>query len=175
MKIIWIRTCSQIFKKFSYGEDLLLFWMMLNIAFGHLQALGNNIYTRNSSPANIYLFKINIRNTKKKCEICSKLTIEAPERLSTVFFVNFRCFLHLFLLFLLLTLNKTQLNASWVLPYQLINAETTNCCNYVLYKNFCEIEAHGRLSSTRDTMRLVSDMIVKIFSILFLKIFLLTT
>ena len=30
--------------------------------------------------ANIYLFKANNRNTGKKCEICSKLTIETPER-----------------------------------------------------------------------------------------------
>ena len=35
MKIIWIWTCSQIFKKCSYGEDLLLFWMMVNIATTH--------------------------------------------------------------------------------------------------------------------------------------------
>ena len=33
------------------------------------------------SPANIYLFKVNNRNTKRRCEICSKLTIKTPERL----------------------------------------------------------------------------------------------
>ena len=39
---------------------------MSNIASGHLWALGYNIYTRMNSQANIiYLFKINIRNTKK--------------------------------------------------------------------------------------------------------------
>ena len=32
------------------------------------------------SPANIYLFKFNNRNTRKKCEMCSKLTIKTPER-----------------------------------------------------------------------------------------------
>ena len=31
-------------------------------------------------PANIYLFKFNNRNTRKRCEICSKLTIKTPER-----------------------------------------------------------------------------------------------
>ena len=31
-------------------------------------------------PANIYLFKVNSRNTKKRCEICSKLTIKIPEQ-----------------------------------------------------------------------------------------------
>ena len=30
-------------------------------------------------PANVYLFKVNNRNTRKRCGICSKLTIKAPE------------------------------------------------------------------------------------------------
>ena len=29
--------------------------------------------------ANIQLFKVNNRNTRKRCEICSKLTIKTPE------------------------------------------------------------------------------------------------
>ena len=33
-----------------------------------------------SVPANIYLFKVNKRNTRKRCEICSELTIKTPER-----------------------------------------------------------------------------------------------
>ena len=31
-------------------------------------------------PANIYLLKVNNRNTRKRCEICSKLTIKTPEQ-----------------------------------------------------------------------------------------------
>ena len=31
-------------------------------------------------PASIYLFKVNNRNTRKRCEICSKLTIKTLER-----------------------------------------------------------------------------------------------
>ena len=31
-------------------------------------------------PANIYLFKVNNKNIRKRCEICSKLTIKPPER-----------------------------------------------------------------------------------------------
>ena len=31
-------------------------------------------------PAGIYLFKVNNRNTKTRCKICSKLTIKIPER-----------------------------------------------------------------------------------------------
>ena len=48
-------------------------------------------YDTSKLPANIYLFK-------KRCEVCSKLT--------SVFIVNFEHILHLFLAFLLLTLNK---------------------------------------------------------------------
>ena len=31
-------------------------------------------------PAGNYMFKLNNRNTRTRCEICSKLTIKAPER-----------------------------------------------------------------------------------------------
>ena len=33
-----------------------------------------------SCPAGIYLLKVNNRNTRTRCEICSKLTIKTPER-----------------------------------------------------------------------------------------------
>ena len=33
-----------------------------------------------SLPANIYLFKVDNRNTRKRCEIYSKLKIQTPER-----------------------------------------------------------------------------------------------
>ena len=60
--------------------------------------------------ANIYLFKGNNRNTRKSCETCLKLTTKIPEwrqwRRSGVFIGNFEHILHLFLVFLLLTLNK---------------------------------------------------------------------
>ena len=60
--------------------------------------------------ANIYLFKENNINTWKKCEICLKLRIITPERhhwrCCGVFIVNFKHISFLFLLFLLLTLNK---------------------------------------------------------------------
>ena len=45
------------------------------------------------NPVGIYLLKVNNRDTKTRCEICSKLTIKAPERRhlyrSDVFIVNF--------------------------------------------------------------------------------------
>ena len=32
------------------------------------------------NPVGSYMFKVNNRNTRTKCEICSKLTIKSPER-----------------------------------------------------------------------------------------------
>ena len=49
-------------------------------------------------PANMYLFKVNSRNIRKRYKICSKLTIKTPERRhwrqSGVFIVNFEYFIH---------------------------------------------------------------------------------
>ena len=51
-------------------------------------------------PANIYLLKGNYRNTRKRCEICSKFTLKTPERRqrcrSSVFIVNFKLSSHFF-------------------------------------------------------------------------------
>ena len=55
-------------------------------------------------PANTYLFKVNT-NTRKKCEICSKLRIKTVERRSGVFILNFEHISNLFLMLLLLTMN----------------------------------------------------------------------
>ena len=47
----------------------------------------------NTNPACNYMFEVNNRNTRARCEICSKLTIKTPERChwhrSGVFIVNF--------------------------------------------------------------------------------------
>ena len=60
-------------------------------------------------PVGIYLFKVNYRNARTRCEICSKLTRKAPEqrhlRHSGVYIVNSKHISHLVLAFLLLTLN----------------------------------------------------------------------
>ena len=48
---------------------------------------------RRNSPAGIYLVKVNKRNTRTRCEICSKVTIKTPEqchwRRFGVFIINF--------------------------------------------------------------------------------------
>ena len=53
----------------------------------------------NAYLANIYLFKVNQRNTRKRCEIFHW-------RRSTVFIVDFEHISHLFLVFLWLTFSK---------------------------------------------------------------------
>ena len=57
-----------------------------------------------------YMFKVNNRNTRTRCEICSKLTLKIPEQRHWcrcgVFTVNFEHISHLVLVFLLLTLSR---------------------------------------------------------------------
>ena len=50
----------------------------------------------------IYLLKVNNRNTRTRCEICSKLTIKTT---SGDFIVNFEHISHIVLVFLMITLN----------------------------------------------------------------------
>ena len=56
------------------------------------------------------LFKVSNRETRTMCKIYSKLTTKTTERrqcrCSVVFIINFEQILHMFLLLLLLTLNK---------------------------------------------------------------------
>ena len=60
--------------------------------------------------AGSYMFKITNRNTRKRCQICSRLTIKTSDRRqwrrSGVFVVNFEHISHLVLEFLLLTLSR---------------------------------------------------------------------
>ena len=55
------------------------------------------------NPAHSYLFEVNNKNSRKRCEICSKLTIKTPElrhwRHSVVFIVNISIFRNFFLCF----------------------------------------------------------------------------
>ena len=61
-------------------------------------------------PAGNYMFKVNNKNTKTRCEIYSKLTVKIPERRHWrgygIFIVNFEHISHLILVFLLLTLSR---------------------------------------------------------------------
>ena len=60
--------------------------------------------------ANKCMFRVNNRNSRKRCEIYLKLTVKTPDSCqwyrSDIFIVNFEHISHLFRVFLLLTLNK---------------------------------------------------------------------
>ena len=60
-------------------------------------------------PAGIYLLKVGNRNTRTRCQICSKLTIKTPERRqwrrSGIFIVSSEHISHFAVMFPLLTLN----------------------------------------------------------------------
>ena len=62
------------------------------------------------NPAGDYMFKVNNKDTRTRCEMCSKLTMKTPEQNeTTVFIVNFEYISHLFLEFQLFILNKLML------------------------------------------------------------------
>ena len=69
-------------------------------------------------PANIYLFKVNNSNTKKRGEKCPKFTRKALEESywhrSSVFIVNFEHISYLFLMPLLLTLSMCLYRQLWI-------------------------------------------------------------
>ena len=71
-------------------------------------------------PANIYLCKVNNKNTRKKCEICSKLTIKRPQRRqwrrSGVFIDNFEHISYFFQVLLLHCWPST--SKCWLSYYQ---------------------------------------------------------
>ena len=72
--------------------------VLLNIlSQHHLINAGPKVVPMN--PANNYMFKVNNKNTRSRCEICSKLTIKTPERRHENDVNGF------VLVFLLLTLN----------------------------------------------------------------------
>ena len=93
---------------FECESCLALLWFKLSSKPCHSKALSTIMQINHS--ANIYLFKFINRNNRKRCGICSKLTIKTPERLQwrrcDVFIVNVENISHPFLVFLYLTLNK---------------------------------------------------------------------
>ena len=75
------------------------------------------------SPAGNYILKVNNRNTRKRCEICSKLTIKTPD----AFIVNFEHIVHLVSIVHRVSIVKSeQVSSGW-------EADSNN---YVLFQNF---------------------------------------
>ena len=80
--------------------------------------------------ANIYLFKVNNRNTRKRCEICSKVNNKNTRTTS----YNLNIFPHVFLVFLLLTLGS-HFEDLWTIQFQWRQlqtlAEVLFCFNFL--------------------------------------------
>ena len=110
MKEMWN---SEISRKFRLlGKSAII----LNEASSYLYTLGNDIYTGKNSSTNIYLFRVNNSNTRKRREICSKLAIMSLQRRSTVFIVNFEYISYLFTPFSsVFTVGFDRLNVCWIL------------------------------------------------------------
>ena len=69
-------SVATLFKQRLYKRSLVLRpWNENNVNFCQ-----NTCSMSTANPNNIYLFKVNNRNTIKRCKICLKLTIKTPER-----------------------------------------------------------------------------------------------
>ena len=63
---------------------------------------------------NIYLFKVNNRNTGKKCEICLKLTVKTSERRHYVVLVSLLLTLNIFRTLSCVSVYFEKVNSCWV-------------------------------------------------------------
>ena len=106
VRIVDTTSCSDIpinnFKHFVVTNHILKLRGERNFLYLYIPVFGLNTgMVRYYYTTKIYPFKAISRSSRKRCEICSKLTIKEPERLQWcrcgVFIVNFEYFLHLFL------------------------------------------------------------------------------
>ena len=73
-------------------------------------------------PVKTYLFRVRNGNTRKRCKICSEVTIKTPERRRWrfgVFVVTFEYILHVFLV--LSFVGFEQVNVNWVVSSNLLH------------------------------------------------------
>ena len=67
-------SASETADLFTFTKKIFIFCAMLVLG------IGGTYNPLISLPAGNYMFKVNNRNTRTRCEICSKLTIKTPER-----------------------------------------------------------------------------------------------
>ena len=76
---------------------------LIKLTIPFIWKLGDLFTFFDQNPANIYLRNVNDRNTRKRCEVCSTLTVKSPERHQwyysgvftltlTIFCTFFKCF-----------------------------------------------------------------------------------
>ena len=109
----WQRWCYPSDFDVTFNKISTLFWFLYNFL---------RIITQ--YPVNMYLLQVNNRDSRRKCEICSKLNIKTPERRqchrSSVFIVNFEHILHIALLFLIVQECIKLTCADWVFWLKMI-------------------------------------------------------
>ena len=107
-------TCTEVYANIAWKEKSVGILLPLQSEQVPVYLPSINLYALSKRTitflTNICLLQVNSRITRKRCEICSKLTIKTPELRhrcrSDSFFVISVHILHLFLGFLLLTLSK---------------------------------------------------------------------
>ena len=77
-------------------------------------------------PANIFLFEVNNRNTRERCEVCSKLTIKTQERRQWTYFTPFSN---------VSIVELEQANISWVIVKVISNEEPNEL---TIYAKLCQ-------------------------------------
>ena len=108
---IKLEMVTNIFMVFSIFLELRCYYLNLKLLVMVIEVNLFELFVRQlgeSNPSGNYMFKFINRNTRTRCEICSKLTIKIPEyqwHHSGILIVNFEHIQHLLLVFLLLTLN----------------------------------------------------------------------
>ena len=85
---VYLCPCQRLGLLMQYLRDLFFFFIFIFIISNQIIILEMSYHY----PADIYLLKVNNRNSRTRCEICSKLAIKIPEH-------------GVVLVFLLLTLN----------------------------------------------------------------------
>ena len=95
-----------------------------------LSSLLSGVFRNLSSiPAGNYMFKVNNRNTRTRCKLCSKLIMKIRRR-SGVFIVNFKHISHLVVVLLLLTLSRLLLAGFYITESFCKNSSKLNTANY---------------------------------------------
>ena len=110
---IWLHRFETVYSENSFNRFSLRFVTQTGgFHFINTESfIDDSLSTKRKNPANLYLpVQSYNRNIRKRCFTCSKLTIKTSEWRhwcrSGAFIVNFEHISHLFLMFLLLTLNR---------------------------------------------------------------------
>ena len=87
ISLVWLRSSANLYAYFI--------WIFFRNVTNLVNVLRKYNYSNNTHyPATIYLFKVNNRNTRRRCEICPTFIITTSERChwcrSGVFIVNFK-------------------------------------------------------------------------------------